>query len=166
MNVGIETPYQCTNVSTFSALFCYVRMGSQRNDFQIIFKHVLFIRNSAFSSYLVLFQCTLYGVNFCQPLGTLLLSTLVLILYQAQVSFLSQDNIDACVNQIRIDFVRLCTDFDFPNLGTFVVSIDPVESSVSSCDFRARGTLISGSINLFILLPSLLIEFVLCRAPC
>ena len=37
----------------------------------------------------------------------------VLILYQAQVSFLSQDNIDACVNQIRIDFVRLCTDFDF-----------------------------------------------------
>ena len=113
MNVDFETPYQCTNVSTFPALFCYVRMGSQRNDFQIIFKHVLFITNSAFSSYLVLFQCRLFGVNFCQPLGTLLLSTLVLILYQAQVSFLSQDNIDACVNQIRIDFVRLCTDFDF-----------------------------------------------------
>ena len=66
--------------------------------------------------------------------GFISIYTRALLLSSRQFSFLSPDNIGACANQIRIDFVRLCTDFDFHNLGTFVVSIDPVESSVSSCD--------------------------------
>ena len=57
-------------------------------------------------------------------------------LLSAQLSFLSQDNIGACANQICTDFVRLCTD-SFTTLGPIVLSIDPVDSSVSSCDLCA-----------------------------
>ena len=44
--------------------------------------------------------------------------------------------------------------------------------SMDAVDFLCQvvtsvlGTLISGSINLFMLVPSLLVEFVLCRAQC
>ena len=60
----------------------------------------------------------------------------MLINYQVQLSFLIQDYTGVCVNRIRTDFVRPCTDFT--TWGPFVLSIDPVDSSMSSCDLCAR----------------------------